>query len=177
MTIQPTEQLVQDVRKQIVEGETQAALNLLLDHFSAGPDEAYNEVTLLWARLSRLNRDERTGSITHDQSGALRAKLDGDILNFLRQIQSNMATVSSATPNVGQAPVQKARLRDQMAQYFDMGEIDDLCFDLNVDCENLPGAGKIAKIRELIEFMERNNRLRELIETCKRKRPFLSWEF
>ena len=47
--------------------------------------------------------------------------------------------------------------------------------DLSIDFDNLRGEAKVDKIRELIIFVERNGRLRELIEICRRKRPNAVW--
>ncbi len=45
---------------------------------------------------------------------------------------------------------------------FNDGELRDLCFELHIDYESLPGEGKAAKARELVSFCERRDRLPEL---------------
>ncbi len=63
------------------------------------------------------------------------------------------------------------KLRDILITHFDENELRDLCFELKVDYESLPGTGKSAKARELVAFMERRGRLPELTEACCRLRP------
>lgn len=67
------------------------------------------------------------------------------------------------------------QLRQQVIAAFDDGELRDLCFDLDVDYENLPTQGKANKARELIELMVRNGRLLDLIAHCAQLRPHLNW--
>jgi hypothetical protein len=63
------------------------------------------------------------------------------------------------------------KLRDILVGHFDENELRDLCFELKVDYESLPGTGKSARARELVAFMERRGRLPELEEACYRLRP------
>ena len=57
--------------------------------------------------------------------------------------------------------------------YFDDNEIRDLCFQLGVGYEDLPGRGKGAKARELVQFMERRDRLDVLVTKVRRLRPHI----
>jgi len=57
----------------------------------------------------------------------------------------------------------KATMRDTLTQRFDEGELRTLCFDLDVDYDCLPGAGKANKARELVEYFERRGELYQLI--------------
>jgi hypothetical protein len=50
-----------------------------------------------------------------------------------------------------------------------------LCFDLDVDYENLPGVSKVDKTREIVAYFERRTRLPELINKCNRLRPNIDW--
>ena len=45
---------------------------------------------------------------------------------------------------------------------FNLAEIEDLCYRLGVDFEDLGGTGKSGKARELVKYMERRGRLVEL---------------
>jgi hypothetical protein len=69
-----------------------------------------------------------------------------------------------------------ADLRQKLADYFDDGELKSLCFDLGVAYDELPGEGKVNKARELIAFMERRDRIAELVAECARQRPKVSWK-
>ena len=63
------------------------------------------------------------------------------------------------------------QLRHILIERFNEGELRTLCFDLNVDYDSLPGDGKANKARELVAHLERRERIAELIETGKRRRP------
>jgi hypothetical protein len=72
---------------------------------------------------------------------------------------------------------QLSRLRQNLADHFSDEEVRNLCFDLDVDYESLPGQGKEGKARELVAFMRRTGRLPALIAECRRQRPSVSWEY
>ncbi len=59
-------------------------------------------------------------------------------------------------------------LREALAVYFAARELRDLCFELGVDYDRLPGEGKE---RELVSYMQRHGRLTELAAAIRRKRP------
>lgn len=68
-----------------------------------------------------------------------------------------------------------AQLRKNVTTHFDAGELQNLCFDLGVDYENLPGESKSDKAREMVEFMQRRERLHELVVMLKQRRPQGDW--
>ena len=65
----------------------------------------------------------------------------------------------------------------KIVEHFDDEELRTLCFDVNVDYDNLRGQGKEAKARELIDFMQRQGRLPDLIQACCKTRPRVNWSF
>jgi nucleoside phosphorylase len=68
-----------------------------------------------------------------------------------------------------------ALLRQTMTTHFSDSELRDLCFDLGIDDENLPGQGKGAKARELITYCMRHQRIPELIARLSQLRPHVDW--
>ena len=52
------------------------------------------------------------------------------------------------------SPEFHAKLHEALNQYFDDEELHTLCFDIGVDYDGLKGAGKAAKARELITYIE-----------------------
>lgn len=62
-----------------------------------------------------------------------------------------------------------------LCRSFDEGELRTICFNLGIDYDNLEGAGKANKARELLVYLERRARTHELIEICSQQRPRLSW--
>jgi len=88
--------------------------------------------------------------------------------------QPNIAT----TPPPGQKEkqVDSAKLRQLIIYCFDINELRDLCFDLAVDYDALPGEDKPNKARELVAFFQRPTRsIDELIQVCSRLRPKAPW--
>jgi len=62
-------------------------------------------------------------------------------------------------------------LHQVLTNYFGADELKTLCFFLNVDYDVLGGEGKAGKARELISFMERRERIEELVAEVKQQRP------
>lgn len=69
----------------------------------------------------------------------------------------------------------RAKLRENLVDYLSDGDVRDLCFDMDIDYESLPGQGKSAKARELITFCERRERLPELVTKLDKLRPQVAW--
>lgn len=61
-----------------------------------------------------------------------------------------------------------------MLELFSEQDLRDLCFDLRVDYENLPGQSKKDKTRELIIFFDRRRRMTVLITAFREHRPHVS---
>ncbi|MCL5995688.1 MAG: hypothetical protein M1546_06490 [Chloroflexi bacterium] len=80
------------------------------------------------------------------------------------------ARVSAPSVNPGQL-----RLYENLVAYFSMSELQELCFALSIDDENLPGLAKADKARELVLYCERHNRVGELKAMCRARRPHLDW--
>ena len=57
-----------------------------------------------------------------------------------------------------------AELYQLLIQRFNLQELQDLCFDLGVDYEDLGGTGRKAKARELVQYMQRRGRLDALLQ-------------
>lgn len=70
--------------------------------------------------------------------------------------------------------IDRAKLREKLGDSFDLEELRTLCFDLNIEYQNLPGTRE-GLAREMVAYCEKRNRLSELIEACRRKRPDVPW--
>lgn len=68
-----------------------------------------------------------------------------------------------------------AELRDQMAQCFSLSELRNLCFDLGVNYDAIPGETIQDKSRELIGYCNRRGNLQNLSNRCKELRPNFAW--
>lgn len=71
--------------------------------------------------------------------------------------------------------MERTKLRQIITQYFNAGELRTLCFDLGVDYDDLPGQGKTNKVIELIGYLQRRDRLPELVEMVRQLRPNAPW--
>jgi hypothetical protein len=62
-------------------------------------------------------------------------------------------------------------LRKILVEYFNDGELRDICFELDVAYESLPGMGKRDKARELVAECQRKGKMVQLTSICTRERP------
>jgi hypothetical protein len=62
-------------------------------------------------------------------------------------------------------------LRRVLDRYFNISELQELCFDLGIDYEHLGGASKSDKARELVAYAERHGRTTDLIARVRTVRP------
>lgn len=67
-------------------------------------------------------------------------------------------------------------LRQLLRTAFSEAELRDLCFDIHLDYEELPGRSKLEKIPELIAYCERVGNLPDFIARCQAMRPRLDWQ-
>ena len=67
-------------------------------------------------------------------------------------------------------------LRQLLSLRFSEEELRTLCFEMNIDYDSLPGAGRDSKARELIGYFQRRDSLDALIEAGKRQRPDVPWD-
>ena len=71
--------------------------------------------------------------------------------------------------------VDSIKLYELLDAYFDDSELRELCFKLCVDYDELAGTNKKDKARELISYLERRERMADLVATGHRLRPNAPW--
>jgi hypothetical protein len=78
---------------------------------------------------------------------------------------------------VKKTPRQKylTRLRQTLATRLDDSELRTLCFDLGIDYADLPGEGRADKARELIAYLDRRDRIPDLLSVGHQLRPDILW--
>ncbi|MGD2078660.1 MAG: hypothetical protein PVH18_09775 [Chloroflexota bacterium] len=97
---------------------------------------------------------------------------------YQQQHELGKTTPSPSFTQHAQAIPERDRLialRQILNTRFSEGELRVLCFDLGVDFQNLPGDEKIVKAMELVSFLQRTNRLDELIRVGRDMRPNIEW--
>jgi hypothetical protein len=71
---------------------------------------------------------------------------------------------------------QRKQLRQNMTTAFNLEELRNICFDLEIEYENLSNhTQRDAFVRELIAYTQRVGRLAELVEVLRAERPHLEW--
>lgn len=68
-----------------------------------------------------------------------------------------------------------AQLRANLAENFSSEDLQLLCYDLQIDYDDLPGDSKATKIVSLLETLGRTNRIVQLIDRCAQLRQGISW--
>ncbi|MCA9960169.1 MAG: hypothetical protein KC443_14105 [Anaerolineales bacterium] len=71
--------------------------------------------------------------------------------------------------------ISPTKLKQFIVTAFSDNELRDLCFEVRVDYESLPPGGKADKARELVSYMERNQRLSILVVVVRQYRPQFDW--
>lgn len=71
----------------------------------------------------------------------------------------------------------RVNLFEFLTKSFDEEELQTLCFKLNIDFDSLSGSNKLAKMRELIELVERTNKEAELVRQIRKERPEFAYSF
>ena len=84
--------------------------------------------------------------------------------------QGETATNESIANNTAAQEIHQVLLR-----HFNLEDLRTLCFDLNLEYDDLKGEGRAAKARELVKQMLREQRLPYLQTAIKRARPTVRW--
>jgi hypothetical protein len=84
--------------------------------------------------------------------------------------KSEPVTPKAAT-SAGTAQVSQIALRDFLVAHFNEDDLRDLCFELGIDDQDVPGTTKPAKAREMVIYCQRQMRLEELKAVCAQRRP------
>ncbi len=94
------------------------------------------------------------------------------LLQVLKSPAQPLPTSRPTPPPTAVNPSSRTVLREVLVRYFNDDELHNLCFDLGIDYDDLGGDGsKSGKARELISYLERRNRLGELVQLINRERP------
>lgn len=67
------------------------------------------------------------------------------------------------------------KLRQILVNRFNVSDLRDICFELEVEFEDLGGESKKDKARELLDYLKRRERILDLVRTGERLRPDIHW--
>lgn len=83
--------------------------------------------------------------------------------------QQGSPSTAAATP---QSPIiNKVELSKLIRRHYDLGEFKSLCFELQVEYDDLPGETLTNRVEALVEYLERRGRVQELLKLIKQQRP------
>lgn len=119
-------------------------------------------------RLVCLQHSSYVEQNRHDNFALLR-----NTLNWLVKTPppSLLATASPANRSIN-----KVTLAEKINQKFDLQELQALCFQLeDVEYDNLSGETKNGRVIALLEYLDRRDRLAELIPVLQKERPNVTW--
>jgi hypothetical protein len=104
--------------------------------------------------------------------------LKDQISNVDWTVVDNLLAESDATSYPADFPGNnQVKLLRLLTGHFSLDELRTLCFNLEIDLDDLSGEGKTGKARELILFMGRRpNGLATLLKEIRAERPSLPWE-
>ena len=68
-------------------------------------------------------------------------------------------------------------LSNQLAETYNNDELRELCFHLGIYHELFAQRTKQEMARELVTYLDRRNRIPDLILKCKEERPLREWNF
>lgn len=103
-----------------------------------------------------------------DWVGSTRLRTEADN----EEPRGQLAMTVTSRP-LGDGEVNLVQLRQALDDGYNDSEMRDLCFELNIDYEDLPGDGQSAKARELVLYARRHGLLAQLVEKVMRERPQL----
>ncbi len=75
----------------------------------------------------------------------------------------------------GSGEIDTVALHKEMAQAFSVSDLENLCFKLGIDFEEVGGSGKSGKAREIILYCQRRGMLEALVDACQEERPNIAW--
>ncbi|MBK8905730.1 MAG: hypothetical protein IPM53_31395 [Anaerolineaceae bacterium] len=78
--------------------------------------------------------------------------------------------LNSNTENENVISTRLPELRRLIIKHFSDSDLRDICFDLRLDYESLPGTSKSEKVRELLLFLDRSNTVERLVNVCRELR-------
>ena len=93
----------------------------------------------------------------------------------LARMVQGMAGKVPASTRAGKLSL-RGHLLQVLTDYFNEEELRTLCFELDVDYDELGGTHPKAKARELIAYLERHRLLASLLEVGRRQRPEIPWD-
>lgn len=97
------------------------------------------------------------------------------VVDYLRKPVDNDTLRQAVQQAVKKFRVNRVFLLENLVNCFSDGELNTLCFNIGIDYQDIPGANKNDRARELIMYVERRGDLQKLVSECQRQRPTVDW--
>ncbi|MCA9931340.1 MAG: phosphotransferase [Anaerolineales bacterium] len=86
------------------------------------------------------------------------------------------AQTTAAAPTGTTLTADPQTLHPLLVEHFTLADMEEMCFKLNIEPEDIPGKGRSAKAREFIMHLKRHGRLEELPPLMQAMRPRVNWQ-
>lgn len=96
--------------------------------------------------------------------------------NIINQLPSSQKSPYDPTPEKTPSLPEPAQLRDKLIRYFSKGELEQLCFDMDIDEESLKTSTKDEFAKSLITYCNSRNCITQLRARAKQLRPHVDWD-
>lgn len=94
-----------------------------------------------------------------------------NLQHALERVLAGSPTESSESGPPAGVGLDHVRLREALEDHFGERDLRTVCFDLEIDYDDLEGEGRADRARQLIIHLRRHNRLAELYSWIERHRP------
>lgn len=95
---------------------------------------------------------------------------------LLRRGDAVLRERAGGLPRSQDEPAYLSELHTTLARRFNDGELRTVCLNLGVEYEDLPAVGRADKARELLEYLNRRQRIPDLVRLCRHQRPDIAWD-
>ena len=131
---------------------------------------------IIWHKMFSLTQPTVPSYQTAKPSIEYYSKLFDSIWHNSEKDLSTVQPSSSQNPSNTLANERLPDLLELLVKRFSEDELKTLCFHLQIDYDDLPADGKTGKARELISFLDRRERVPELIKIGNNLRPDIDWQ-
>lgn len=94
----------------------------------------------------------------------------------VKQLLDGIEVGRTTAPTIRFTQINKVKLFNLISQFYNQEDLQSLSFEMLIDYDDLGGADKFSKVRELVWHCERRARTDELIGLLKETRPHVDWD-
>jgi hypothetical protein len=133
--------------------------------------ELYHSCIIVFQKALQQGVEQEASTTNKNLLVSRLNRLENMMSSLLGEIDKSTESSTSGVFSIDKRTI----LRRQLVTYFSDIDLRELCFDLLIDYDDLPGDNKRIKVIELISHMERRGQILELVQLCKQLRPDFDW--